>query len=79
MDDTKRRSRRDTGRTPRHFDQTVPSPCVGICTLDDNELCIGCLRTVDEIREWMILGRQQKLEVLAQIVKRRSEKENKPL
>lgn len=29
----------------------VPSPCISICCLRD-DLCIGCGRTLDEIRQW---------------------------
>lgn len=29
-----------------------PSPCINICTLDDNDHCVGCLRTLDEIAAW---------------------------
>lgn len=28
------------------------SPCVSVCALDENDLCIGCLRTGDEISRW---------------------------
>jgi predicted Fe-S protein YdhL (DUF1289 family) len=28
------------------------SPCVGICQLDDKQLCTGCGRTLGEIAEW---------------------------
>ena len=28
------------------------SPCVGVCTLGDDELCLGCLRRGDEIGAW---------------------------
>jgi len=28
------------------------SPCVNICTLDDELRCMGCLRTMEEIRAW---------------------------
>ena len=27
------------------------SPCVGTCTLDENDVCIGCNRTIEEIIE----------------------------
>ena len=27
------------------------SPCVGICKLDKNKVCIGCFRTLNEIIE----------------------------
>ena len=31
----------------------VPSPCTGVCTLDDaQDLCVGCGRTLDEIAAW---------------------------
>lgn len=27
--------------------------CIGVCELDDNKVCIGCHRTIDEIkRSW---------------------------
>lgn len=34
------------------LNQPVLSPCVGVCTLDDDQRCIGCLRTADEIAGW---------------------------
>jgi predicted Fe-S protein YdhL (DUF1289 family) len=31
----------------------VPSPCVSVCQMDESgELCLGCFRTLDEIRLW---------------------------
>ncbi len=38
-------------------DATVPekpvrSPCVNICALDDQDICLGCQRTVAEITGW---------------------------
>jgi predicted Fe-S protein YdhL (DUF1289 family) len=31
----------------------VPSPCLSVCKMHpDNGLCMGCLRTLDEIRQW---------------------------
>jgi uncharacterized protein len=49
-----------------------PSPCVGICRLDDDTgLCVGCLRNVDEIRDWMILLPEERQAVLRRIEERR--------
>ncbi len=28
------------------------SPCVNICTLDDEHVCMGCLRCLEEIIAW---------------------------
>ena len=62
--------RRRRVRRPE-IDRTVPSPCVAVCKLDDDGICIGCLRSTDEIRDWMIMNREQKLAVLEAIATRR--------
>ncbi|GAC1631343.1 MAG: hypothetical protein NVS9B10_24690 [Nevskia sp.] len=31
---------------------TVASPCTGICTLNAENVCVGCGRRIDEIAEW---------------------------
>ena len=66
----RRRSRR--GRSAAaSIDYTVPSPCIAVCEYNDAGLCKGCLRNADEIRDWMILSREQKLQVLDQVAERR--------
>lgn len=31
----------------------VPSPCISVCRMDDaRQYCVGCLRTLDELRAW---------------------------
>ena len=33
--------------------QPVPSPCVSVCRMDEaRQYCVGCLRTLDELRAW---------------------------
>jgi len=33
--------------------QVVPSPCRSVCQMDESTgLCLGCLRTLDEIVDW---------------------------
>ncbi|POZ61543.1 DUF1289 domain-containing protein [Chromobacterium alticapitis] len=35
------------------MDKTPPSPCIGVCRLDDSgQVCVGCRRTLDEIAGW---------------------------
>jgi predicted Fe-S protein YdhL (DUF1289 family) len=31
------------------------SPCLSICTLDDDNQCVGCLRKLDEIKNWALM------------------------
>jgi len=54
-------------------DHSVLSPCIAVCQMDDlSGLCIGCARTLDEIREWPILGAEDKRAILTQVAARRS-------
>lgn len=53
--------------------EIVLSPCVGICALDDNDLCIGCFRTGREISDWGDMSNDQKKEVLHACNKRMSD------
>ena len=32
--------------------ERVASPCIRVCTLDHDNVCIGCRRTIDEITRW---------------------------
>lgn len=35
------------------FSHTVPSPCLSVCQMDPaSGLCLGCLRTLEEIARW---------------------------
>jgi predicted Fe-S protein YdhL (DUF1289 family) len=42
----------------------VPSPCVDICRLDAQGLCVGCRRTIDEIVEWPRASEARRREIL---------------
>jgi predicted Fe-S protein YdhL (DUF1289 family) len=42
----------------------VASPCVNICRLDAQGLCIGCRRTLSEIAEWSQASDARRLEIL---------------
>lgn len=53
------------------FDTSVPSPCLAVCQLDDTAICVGCHRSQDEIRDWMISTREEKLAILERVAERR--------
>jgi predicted Fe-S protein YdhL (DUF1289 family) len=42
----------------------VASPCVDICRLDAEGLCVGCRRTLGEIAEWSRASDARRLEIL---------------
>jgi len=41
----------------------IISPCVGVCEIDvQSQLCIGCLRSTDEIAMWPQIDYEKSLE-----------------
>ncbi len=40
------------------------SPCVDICTLDDDDLCVGCGRSLDQISRWALMSREEQWAVV---------------
>jgi predicted Fe-S protein YdhL (DUF1289 family) len=45
-------------------ERRVPSPCVSICALDNDDICLGCQRTVAEITGWNAMDNEQRRAVL---------------
>ena len=50
----------------------VKSPCIEVCSLNREDVCIGCYRTANEIIEWLSAPNERKREILAAIDQRRS-------
>ena len=48
----------------------VRSPCVSVCALDENDMCIGCQRTGDEILRWTTMSNDERREVLLKVAER---------
>ncbi|MEC8909038.1 MAG: DUF1289 domain-containing protein [Pseudomonadota bacterium] len=48
----------DTNEAP------LRSPCVSICALDENNVCLGCYRTGQEITDWGSMTNDQRREVM---------------
>ena len=46
------------------------SPCVQICTLDDNKVCMGCGRTVFEIANWVRMSVEERHAIMRRLEKR---------
>lgn len=45
-------------------ERPVASPCVHICALDDDDICIGCQRSVAEITRWSRMDNTERRQVL---------------
>lgn len=51
-------------------EKPLKSPCVSICVLNEEDVCVGCFRTGNEISHWGSYNNQQKREVLTLSVAR---------
>jgi uncharacterized protein len=50
-----------------------PSPCISVCQIDPKTgWCIGCHRTIDEIRDWIISPPDERQKILDALPARRS-------
>lgn len=53
-------------------DLTIPSPCIGLCRLDQaGDRCAGCLRTPEEIGRWPVADQVERLAILQRLRERR--------
>ena len=46
----------------------IDSPCVKICVVHpEARLCVGCLRTIDEIGSWSRLSPEERQRIMAEL------------
>jgi predicted Fe-S protein YdhL (DUF1289 family) len=53
----------------------IDSPCVKICELDRDDMCVGCGRTRAEIAAWTSMSEAQKAAVVELAKKRQTMRE----
>lgn len=51
-------------------EKPVASPCVHICALDEEDVCVGCQRTASEIERWGRLDNVERRRILALCIER---------
>jgi predicted Fe-S protein YdhL (DUF1289 family) len=52
-------------------DSSAQSPCVRNCCLDDDLVCVGCFRSLEEIKEWGIVDDHRRHIILQNAAQRR--------
>jgi predicted Fe-S protein YdhL (DUF1289 family) len=73
--DAERQAARERRRAERRrlLASGPPSPCVSVCQMDPmTGYCIGCLRTIDEIRDWIISTPDERQKILDQLPGRKA-------
>ena len=43
------------------------TPCIKKCELNDQEICTGCKRTLQEIKDWPLFTLKQKLDIINRV------------
>jgi len=54
-------------------EQEPASPCISVCALDTQNICIGCQRSAEEIADWPMASAQEKRAILERVARRREE------
>jgi len=63
---------------PAILPDQVESPCIQVCTLDAQQICVGCGRSLAEIAAWSRMSAQEKRAVILIASGRRNIGSNKP-
>jgi uncharacterized protein len=53
------------------IDNSSQSPCVRNCCLDDDLTCLGCFRSLEEIKEWGLVDMHRRHIILQNAKQRR--------
>jgi uncharacterized protein len=48
----------------------IESPCISICALDENDICVGCYRSAEEITRWSQADNVERRSIIASAVTR---------
>ncbi len=56
----------------------VSSPCIRACCLDDDDVCLGCFRSLDEITAWGTMSDDERLRCLARCQQRKASRPAPP-
>lgn len=49
---------------------TINSPCISVCLLDDDDVCVGCYRTAEEITDWFMADDEGRMEIIGRCKER---------
>ncbi|HWX34538.1 MAG TPA: DUF1289 domain-containing protein [Steroidobacteraceae bacterium] len=59
------------------FDSSALSPCIRNCCLGDDLTCLGCFRSLEEIKEWGVVDSHRRRIILQNARQRREAAELK--
>ncbi|MGD9584107.1 MAG: DUF1289 domain-containing protein [Lysobacterales bacterium] len=54
------------------LNRPISTPCIGVCELDADGLCLGCRRSGNEIAGWGSLSETERLRMIAETLPQRA-------
>lgn len=57
--------------TERNTRSKIESPCIRNCCLDNNDICMGCFRSLNEIMQWAIVDENTRKEFMGNVFERK--------
>ncbi|WP_031435126.1 DUF1289 domain-containing protein [Methylomarinum vadi] len=55
--------------------ETIESPCIGQCCLNEQDICLGCYRSLEEITSWTLVDNDTRRQYLQNVAERKKERE----
>jgi len=52
----------------------VITPCISLCDLDENDICIGCYRSASEISDWQKKTDDEKIDIVIRCKKKMAQR-----
>ncbi|HED18760.1 MAG TPA: DUF1289 domain-containing protein [Gammaproteobacteria bacterium] len=62
------------GRAVTPQASSAPSPCIRNCCLDEDDICLGCFRRLDEIIAWGTVDNGEKRRILSYAARRKQDR-----
>ena len=53
----------------------VESPCVRNCCIDQQDMCLGCFRSITEILEWSNVSTEKRSEIIGLSLQRKENRQ----
>ena len=51
----------------------IQSPCISVCQMNEENICVGCFRNLAEIRTWFQADEKTKQQILEQAEQRKKQ------
>ncbi len=48
----------------------IESPCISICAMDENDVCVGCYRSAEEITRWSNADNGERRQIISTAAER---------